>query len=172
MAVLKLRKWRMLYINLRFWDSFLEVSNIWLFQDRSLVMVKPRSLDVERSLRGSPRIENLKEEGVLESIARKWDLDVLITIWLEQWRYTTVLSWQCQPWGGYVAVKGCDLICRRLYHQHNWGLRGNKRRSFIKIEKRVGASIDPWGTPRRIGWEVDRAFPTLTDWYCSRRCER
>ena len=46
-------------------------------------MVKPRSLDVERSLRGSPRIENLKEEGVLESIARKWDLDVLITIWLE-----------------------------------------------------------------------------------------
>ena len=47
------------------------------------MMVKPRSLDVERSLRESPRIENLKEEGVLGFIAREWELDVLITIWLK-----------------------------------------------------------------------------------------
>ena len=46
-------------------------------------MVKPRGLDVERSLRGSPRIENLKKESVLESITRKCDLDLLMTIWLE-----------------------------------------------------------------------------------------
>ena len=74
------------------------------------MMVKPRSLNVERSLRGSPRIENLKEEVVLESITRKCDSDGL--------KYTTALSWQCQLRVGSVAVRSCDRICRRLHRQH------------------------------------------------------